>query len=380
MTKRNRTILMLTLAAVLIALGVTRGLKAPKKAQPRAQAPAPAVATVAPEPWEVQVTFGGASTLEALEDAVLYSKVTGRVTRVTAHPGERVRKGQLLAVIDYDAQEAQVRASSAQVESARASLQQARASLEEARREMERYRRLFEQGYATRQEMDKRSTALSQAEASYRQAEANLGSASASLSAQRVNRRDYQITSPVDGTVLDDYGIAPGTMAGPSTPLFRVANVRILKATVNLPETELKDLKEGMAATVTCEALGDVTFQGTLKTIYPYVDTSTRTVKAQVWMENPGNLKPGMLARVTFVKGTQRGLKIPVEAAMNGKVFVLEDGKARERAVKPGNERDGMLMVLEGLSASDRVITPFPEGMRDGDPVSHKATQEATKD
>lgn len=378
---RGKTLLVILAVAVLGAIGaskmvIKKGEVAHKVVPSRSVA---SVRTMAPQEMLIEDTMEAVSTLEALEDSVISPKVSGKIVKMLASPGQRVRRGQVLAVLDYSSQEAQVMASSAQLKAAQSAVLQAKASLEDAEREMDRYRRLFNEGYATRQELDKRTTALQQAMASYQQALANSGAAASTLSAQRINRQDYVITAPMDGVVMDDYGMVPGILASPSTPVVRVANVRALKGTVRIPETELKYLKEGMEVRVISEALGNQKiFHGRLKTIYPYVDQSTRTVKAQVLISQPGDLRPGMLARVTFIKGTIRGLTIPSDAIRDGTVMLLKDRRVRSVKVLTGRDQDGMVMVT-GLSPKDRVIVPFPEDLSDGQ-EAEELSQDGKKD
>lgn len=354
-------------AAFLMVRASGRDSAKPKTHTPKGE-PTPVVRTVQPKEDVYLDTLEAVSTLEALEDAIISPKVTGRIVRMSAKPGQRVRKGQVLALLDYSSQEAQVNASYSQLKASQSAVLQAKASLDDASRELERYEKLFKEGYATRQELDKRKTALDQARASYQQALANSGASASALSAQRINRQDYIITAPMDGVVLDDYGMAPGTLASPSTPVFRVANLKALKGTVKLPETEIRYLKEGMEARVVSEALGDEkVFKGRLSTIYPYVDTSTRTVKVQVIIQDPKDLRPGMLARVTFIKGSQKGLVIPSDAVRDGTVMVLEKGTVKPVKVKLGKDREGLVMVTHGLSLDQRVIAPYPEDLSEGD-------------
>ncbi|MCX7828855.1 MAG: efflux RND transporter periplasmic adaptor subunit [Thermanaerothrix sp.] len=366
--KGGKWILLAVAALGAIALMArTSGREAPKSKAPKGES-TPVVSTVLPREDVYLDTMEAVSTLEALEDSVISPKVTARIVRMSAKPGQRVRKGQVLALLDYRSQEAQVSASYSQLKASQSAVLQAKASLDDAAREVGRYEKLFKEGYATRQELDKRKTAFEQARASYQQALANAGASESALSAQRINRQDYVITAPMDGVVLDDYDMAPGTLASPSTPLFRVANLTALKGTVKLPEAELRYLKEGMEAKVVSEALGDGrVFKGRLSVIYPYVDTSTRTVKAQVLIQDPKDLKPGMLARVTFIKGSKEGLVIPSDAVRDGTVMVLEDGRVKAVKVKLGKDREGYVMVTEGLTGKDRVIAPYPEDLSAGD-------------
>ena len=289
-------------------------------------------------------------------------------------PGDRVRRGQVLAVLDHRDQDAQVGALSAQTAVNRAGLDQARAELEQAQRERERYRKLLAEGYATKQELDTRVTTLQTAQAAYNRAVATVRQSQASLQAQQVNRSEFVILAPMDGVVLKDYDLAPGALLGTSSPVAEVAQIDTLKAVIQVPENQLPRVREGMTGFLTGEGFPGREVTGTVRRIDPYVDPSTRTARVEVQVPNGGSeapLKPGMFAKVFLVEATAKdALTLPPTVIRDGGVFVVEDGTARRRAVTTGLVLPDRVQILSGVASGDRVVVEGGDALADGDRVS----------
>ena len=369
--KRGALLLLAVLGIVGIAslAGRSRAVSPP----PAPQAARVDVTTPAAEPL-LRQGFSASATLEALEDVVLVPKVSGKLKELRVSPGDRVRRGQVLAVLDHRDQDAQVGALSAQTAVNRAGLDQARAELEQAQRERERYRKLLAEGYATKQELDTRVTALQTAQAAYNRAVATVRQSQASLQAQQVNRSEFVILAPMDGVVLKDYDLAPGALLGVSSPVAEVAQIDTLKAVIQVPENQLPRVREGMTGFLTGEGFPGREVTGTVRRIDPYVDPSTRTARVEVQVPNGGSeapLKPGMFAKVFLVEATAKdALTLPPTVIRDGGVFVVEDGKARRRAVTVGLVLPDRVQILSGVASGDRVVVGGGDALTDGDRVS----------
>lgn len=369
--KRGALLLLAVLGIVGIAslAGRSRAVSPP----PAPQAARVDVTTPAAEPL-LRQGFSASATLEALEDVVLVPKVSGKLKELRVSPGDRVRRGQVLAVLDHRDQDAQVGALSAQTAVNRAGLEQARAELEQAQRERERYRKLLAEGYATKQELDTRVTALQTAQAAYNRAVATIRQSQASLQAQQVNRSEFVILAPMDGVVLKDYDLAPGALLGTSSPVAEVAQIDTLKAVIQVPENQLPRVREGMTGFLTGEGFPGREVTGTVRRIDPYVDSSTRTARVEVQVPNKTlgyPIKPGMFAQVFLVEATAKdALTLPPTAIRDGGVFVVEDGKARRRAVTVGLVLPDRVQILSGVASGDRVVVGGGDALTDGDRVS----------
>jgi len=305
--------------------------------------------------------FSASATLEARESVVLLSKVSGRLSEMRVSQGDGIKKGDVVAVLDHRDQDAQVSALQAQVNAAKAEAEQAGAQLENATKEKERYERLRKEGYATQQELDSRIMTYQSARASYNRSLASVKQQEANLSAQKVSRSEYTLLSPMDGVVLKDYSLTPGTMISASTSVAEIADVRTMKGVARLSEMQASRVSVGMQVVLSGDGFPGVEVEGSVSRISPYVDTSTRTLQVEVVADNAaagGALKPGMFVSILFAEAEAvDALTIPSHALReNGKVFVEKNGTAEERAVETGLTLPDAVQILSGLEEGERVV------------------------
>ena len=305
--------------------------------------------------------FSASATLEARENVVLLSKVSGRLSEMRVSQGDGIKKGDVVAVLDHRDQDAQVSALQAQVNAAKAEAEQAGAQLENATKEKERYERLRKEGYATQQELDSRIMTYQSARASYNRSLASVKQQEANLSAQKVSRSEYTLLSPMDGVVLKDYSLTPGTMISEATSVAEIADVRTMKGVARLSEMQASRVSVGMKVVLSGDGFPGVEVEGSVSRISPYVDTSTRTLQVEVVADNAasgGALKPGMFVSVLFVEAEAvDALTIPSHALReNGKVFVEKNGTAEERSVETGLNLPDAVQILSGLEEGERVV------------------------
>ena len=323
---------------------------------------------------KVEQGLSTTSTIAALEEVVVISKVTGRVENIVVEKGDYVEAGETLAILDHRAQEAQYESLRAQVAVATAQLAQSKVTMTDAKREFDRYSRLRKSGYATQQEYDARSTTYQAAKAAYASAQAQLEQANANLDAQAVTIREYSLTSPIEGVVLDDYDMVVGTLLKDNTNVFRVGQVDKLKAVIDVPERNMSRLRMGMEAELTFESVPGERFYGVITQINPYIDMSTRTVSARITVDNKAagyRLKPGMFARVLLIEASETNpLVIPTEALRaDGTVLAVRDGKIDVVRVKTGVAKGKIIAVTEGLAAGEAVVVSGGNSLKSGDAV-----------
>ena len=368
MMNRKKTIIiaaLLLLAAACGALRLTAGGENEDEAGAES-GPARVEAAKAEYGARIEEGFTTTSTLKALEEVEINAKVTARVKSIRVKRGDRVKAGQLLIELDsgepaaeYDSQKAQLAVSKAEAE-------QSKAELEDAAREYE--------GYATQQEYDSRATTLATAKADYERARASVSQARAQLAAKGVNLAEYRLCAPITGVVMEDYDLTPGTLVTSGTNAVRVARVDTLRAVVEIPEKDINGIGKGMTASVSCESAGGKSFTGRVSVINPYVDESTRTVTAEILVDNAAAgyiLKPGMFANVRFVqKAEERPLLIPTEAiADDGTVMTVEDGKIKTVKIEKGASQNGKTSVKSGLAEGTLVVLSGGRNLKDSDPV-----------
>lgn len=164
--------------------------------------------------------------------------------------------------------------------------------------------------------------------------------------------------------VVSDKQVRDGAYITAGQELMEISSLKTIWVFADIYEDEIPWVKVGQAAEVSFPFL-DQPIRGTINTIYPYLDGTTRTVKARIDLANPDLvLKPEMYADVTIhTTPVGAALAIPVEAVLfTGRqetVFLaLNDGKFEPRQIRTGRQDEtGYIEVLAGLTAGERVVT-----------------------
>ena len=271
-------------------------------------------------------------TARANEQVTLASAVTERVERVLFDDGMAVGRGQLLAVLSQ-AQET-------------AALGGARAAEAQAAAQFDRIKSLYDRGFATRAQLDLQLASAARARADAAEATAAIG--------------DRMIHAPFAGLV-GLRTISPGAIVQPGMPLVTISDVSRIKLDFTVPETQLGSLRASLPVEASAAAYGDEVFRGTIESIDPAIDPSSRAVLVRAVLPNPGaRLKPGMLLSVRVRVAERMGEAVP-EFAVAGRgeerfVYVVgPESKARKVPVTTGLGDAGLIEV-SGLPPGARVI------------------------
>lgn len=318
------------------------------------------------KPSQMRAGFEQNTSVEAIQRVVIYPLVTGRLREMFASKGSTVKKGDKLAVLIHDEQDAQV-------ESAKADVERTKAEYSNAKIELERYQRLKKEGFSTQQELDSKDTA-------YRSAKAQYYGAQSELTRLTVNRNEYTINASIDGTVLNDYSLTPGAMLSTSTPIAELANLEDLKATFSVPESRFYSVHPGMTITLRLDAIPKEEFTARIVRVDDYVDPETRTagVEAHIANSSTGNrLRPGMFGRAFVIEQeVNDALVVPMAAlriqrakTSDNEIAVYVDGIIKVVKVKTGISYGMNVQVSEGLNVGDMVVTFGGNALKDGEPA-----------
>ncbi len=322
--------------------------------------PAPLVVVAKVEARDVPVEVHAPVELRPLSQAEVGSKTLGVLDAVLVERGDRVRRGQLLALVrPSDLPD--------QLVSARGTLAQSQASAGLARRNLERANQLAPSGVVSEQELQIAQTAAASAEAQEAAARAQVG-------ALAVRLGETRIESPLDGVVTLrrlDPGVLVGPVAG-NVPILTVARVDVLRVFVTVTEGEVHLVKVGQEAHVEVDALLGKSIKGTVVRLAPTLDPATRTLDAEVQIDNAsGDLRPGMFGRGSIVIATHLAAPvIPASAvqASAGKrwAYVLKGEKVERREVTTGVDEGTWLEITHGVVAGEEVVTTGIDAISDG--------------
>lgn len=250
------------------------------------------------------VTAGG--TLQALVTVQVGSQVSGRIASLEADYNSIVKKGQVVARIDPQQLQAAVRRTEANVAAATGNVAKSKATLADAERQLRRARELLPQGYVSQAEIDSLATAVEQAQAEVAAQQGALAQARAAYSEAQVNLDYTVIRSPTDGMVVTrSVDVGQTVAASLQAPvLFTIAqDLKKMQVHTSVAESDVGQLKEGMAAEFSVDAYPTRKFQGRVSQVRvsPTTVQNVVTYDAVVDVENPElELKPGMTANVSF--------------------------------------------------------------------------------
>ena len=333
---------------------------------------------------DIADTFEAGGVVQARTTATIMARILAPVREVRVKPGDRVRAGQVLIVLDGRDLAAHARSANAaslaadQGVSAAASEQQgADAALALSRATHERIAALYAKRSATAQELDDTTGALRAAEARAAGAAARAHAAASGVEGARAASEAAGttasfalITAPFDGVVAEKT-VEPGNMAAPGTPLMRVEDTRGFRLDVRVDESRIGQIAVGAAVSVSVDSGtggAPTTLSGTVTEIGRAVDADARAFLVKITLPDTTGLRSGTFGRAHFSGHPRRALTVPASALVHRgqltSVMVVEQEIARVRLVSVSGTE-----VLAGLAEGDVVIVAAPPTVTDGNRV-----------
>lgn len=285
-------------------------------------------------------------TALARESVEITSKSANTVTAIRFQEGQRVAAGAILVELDR----AQVAAALAEAE----------ANLIEARNQFNRGRDLSVSSALSKAQLDQLQTAVKTGESR--------------VAAARARLEDTVIRAPFAGRT-GFRKVSRGGLVNPGTVITTLDDSSVIKLEFTVPQAFLGELRAGLPVAATTEGLPGRVFAGTVTTIDSRVDPTTRSIAVRAELPNPaGDLRPGMFMSVKLKGRETPTLLVPEEAIVpeQGKtyVYVVRGERAERREVRTGGRQPGVVAVLSGLSAEERIVVDGTLRLRDGASVT----------
>jgi cobalt-zinc-cadmium efflux system membrane fusion protein len=314
-----------------------------------------------PQPVGGVVVTSGRVTFDDLKVSHVLSPVTGRVVRIEAQPGQRVKKGDTLAVIE-----------SPDVGSAFSDAEKAHADFIAAEKEWKRQKELYDVHAGSQRDLEAAQGNFAKAKAELQRASRKaqlLRAGGANLGGQ-----NYTLRAPIGGEVIAR-NVNPGTevqgqySGGTVVELFTIGELDTVWVMADVFEMDLGRVKQGTECRVKVVAYPGRVFTGTADWVSDTLDPATRTAKVRCKLANTDRaLKPEMYATTALAVDQQRTLALPRSAILHlgdqTMAFVelgkAADGRLRfERRPVLVSEELGSdyLPVLRGIVAGERVVT-----------------------
>jgi RND family efflux transporter MFP subunit len=391
------------------------------------------VEVVRPERATIRRTTEQPGQIEAYEETAIFAKVSGYVQTWKADIGDKVTKGQVLAVLSVPELDAEAEQKQATVEECEAKLAQAKASVEVAQAnlasaqakqsevqagikraeadlvrwqaEFQRVDQLFQAHAQTGSLLDEtRSKVMSSesardevyaqvksAEAAVRQGQAMLDkarsdvtAAAASIKVARADARRIQallayatIVAPYDG-VITHRQVDAGDLTEPGTKgqsLFIIARDDVVRISVSVPEMFATEVNPGDRALLGLQALAGKSFEGKVTRTSWTLDAKNRTLRVEIDIPNPkGILRPGLYAHASIiVEEHPNTLTVPSTALVreNSRIFcvTVADGTALRKPVTLGLEDSSRAEILSGLQGDESIVKAYASSLVDGQSV-----------
>jgi len=349
-----------------------------------AQPPAVSVVKAAQSDFFEMVTVSG--SLVPRDEILVSPEVEGfRVLELKVDEGDRVKKGDVLAILVQESLDAQVAQKDAMMARWEAAISQSEsqivdmtAKLAEAQANFERAKPLKNSGHLSGTTYDQREAAAKSAAAQLAAARGGLRLAQAEKSQVEAQRRDLQwkrtnteVRAPADGLISRRTARIGGMASGAADAMFRIVARSEVELDAEVIETELAKVTTGKKARVNVAGVGDV--EGTVRLVSPEVDKLTRLGRVRVFLGNDARLRIGTFARGSIETAQSRGLAVPSSAVVfdagGAYVQIVRSGRVVRRDVKTGLIARGLVELKHGIDEGDIVISRAGTFLRDGDAV-----------
>jgi RND family efflux transporter MFP subunit len=314
--------------------------------------------------------YESVGTVNAKIVSTVSSKLMGSVKEIFVQEGDRVNKGDRLAVIDDRQVLAMLREAKAALAQARRAESAASASAELASVTYARYQNLMKDESASPQEFDEVKSRYQQAQAELAAAKQRVKQAEASLSSAVVSAKDAFILAPYDGSIRAKM-IDVGDLAAPGKPLFTLQTTGNYNVELVLPEQYIHSVGLNQKVTVLVSAISNKTFTGNVQEIFPAADSKSRSFVVKVRIPADKALRAGMFARVSIPIGNVDIILIPITAVIHSGqltgIYIVDDTKtAKFRLIRTGRIFGESIEVLSGLKEGDRYVTVPPPTLING--------------
>lgn len=335
------------------------------------------VATVGQGDFEV--FFKALGSVTPLNTVNLRSRVAGELVEVRFEEGQRVKAGDLLAVIDP-------RPYRIALQQAEGALQQNRALLQNAQVDLKRYRGLFADDSIARQTLDTQQALVSQYEGT-------LAANQAAVNEAKLNLEFTRIRAPIDGRVgLRQLDVGNLVAANDTTPLVVITQTQPMAVSFTLPEAELPPVlsrhRQGDTLAVQAWDRGErlLLADGQLQSVDNQIDATTGTLRLKARFDNEAEmLIPNQFVNVRLrVETLQDATLIPSAALQFGSrgtfAFVVgEDNKVQMREVEAGPANGELTVARSGIQPGERVVLEGTDRLRDGAEVEVVGNRDQSK-
>lgn len=277
---------------------------------------------------EIVSTFTG--SLEGQRQAILHAKIAEPVDSVLVREGERVKRNDVLVMLDRTGPSADYR--------------QAQSTFQNAEKNYRKMKNLYESGAVSESEYDAAKTNYEVAKAAFESV-----------------KRLVDIESPIDG-IVTSVDVTTGDYVTMGQKLATVARIDTLRVRFNVNPEEIPFFRKGATVRIESDAV-DTVARGVVETVASSADPTTRSFQVEALVGNrAGRFRPGMFVRIKYIRQELHDvIAIPGRSIISlndtSTVFIVQDGAAYRHTIKLGPDLSGEVVIDSGLSVGDTLVT-----------------------
>ncbi|MFW8589366.1 efflux RND transporter periplasmic adaptor subunit [Glaciecola sp. 2405UD65-10] len=297
---------------------------------------------------DISSNYTTTAVLESKEEAFVVARAAGIIEHIMVEEGDYVEKGQVLAKLDPQRYELNLRRS--------------RADLQGIEKELAKINKVYHQKLVSDDVYDKLN--------------AQYESAKAMLALAELDLKETTIVAPISGYIAErNAKVGNLTESFQRERMFHIVQLKELYGIVHLPEKELSKVHKDQQAKLQITALNNQDVKAFVERISPVINPETGTFKVTLRVPNDeAKLKAGMFTQVSLNYDTRENATLLPRKAMLAldntlSVFVVNDGVAKKVGIKIGYQEDGLVEVLEGVGANEHVVITGHQNLKNNAPV-----------
>jgi len=327
------------------------------------------------------------ATLEAYQQGVVSSKLSGKILTVSIENGQYVNVGDTLITLDgQDTQnsiktaQSQLQVYEDQLNASQVAIEKLQVNLDDAKRNYDRQKVLFEKKAIAQTDLEAAEKTLKTAQADYDSGNASIQTATANIEAENVTISNLQdtlsntiIKAPISG-VISEKSANIGQMATQSTVFAKINDISSVYATIQVPQEKINSVKLGQSATITVDG-SDTPYNGTVQSKELSADTTSRVFNCKIKIDNSDkSLLPGIYSKVNLISDEKTDMiTVPISALVGSDgdyyVFINDNGTAKKQKVTIGETNQNDAEIKSGVQAGDQIICSNTSSLQDGNAI-----------
>jgi HlyD family secretion protein len=317
--------------------------------------------------------------------STISSKVTGKITEVLVEEGMKVEQEQVLARLDTSNIDVNLRLAEAQLRVSTSAQEETKIRRKEALLELKRVTRLVQEEIGTQSELDAATASHDALGAQLARQGEEIKVSQRQIDLWKQELKDREIRAPYAGVVISKNAqvgemISPNSAGGfTRTGVCTIVDMQSLEIEVDVNEAYINRVLAEMPVEAKLDAYADWKIPCRVIAIIPTADRNKATVKVRIgFNELDDRILPDMGVKVAFQSVPNEAeptvqFVIPSAAvkAQGGRsvVFVLAGNTVERRAVTLGDEQNGEVIVLAGVSGGEKLVSPIPADLEPGEKV-----------